>query len=87
MKYGAAKQEQPDCTLKIAATVADNRLSVRNAGAEAVLPDGTKMEICTFFGSPGIVVTLRAPDGSWRDYSFGAQEIGMAVMEAEKEHG
>lgn len=56
---------------------------MRMAGATADLPNGFKMEVSNFMGAPGLVATLRAPDGSWRDYVIDIQAFGRSILEAE----
>lgn len=71
-------------TLHVEATVLDNKLVLRMAGASADLEDGRKVTIEPDLAGAGVCITITAADRkTWRMYHLNAEALGRAALEAD----
>lgn len=70
--------------LTVRAEVSENKMHLRQAAAEAKLPDGTKVEIATNVdGSMLITIDLPGQEG-WRTYALTPEALVDAVLKIER---
>lgn len=71
-------------TLHIEATVLDNKMVLRMAGATAELEDGRKVTIASDLTGSGVCITITAADKkTWRMYHLNAEALGQAALAAD----
>jgi len=71
--------------LNVEATVYENKLFFRMAGATAELADGRKITVESNLTGSGVLVTIYTADHkNWRTYHLSAEALGKAVLEGER---